>query len=88
MKLNDEQLEYLHTLWGVSIEDMRGLDAYRGWLNMGYCDTCTEYVESVFLCDDDGSVQYSFMTDGRLSGEGSFPVLTDEYEYDRSGYYS
>lgn len=88
MKLNDEQLAYLHTTWGVPIEDMRSLDAYRGWLNIGYCETCTDYVESVFLCDDDGYVQYSFMTDGRLLGEDSFPVLQDEYEYDRSDYYS
>ena len=88
MKLNDAQLKYVHEVWRIPINRMRDLDAYRGWLNIGYCETCTEYIESVFLCDDDGSVQYSFMTDGRLSGEDSFPVLTDEYEYDRSDYYS
>ena len=88
MKLNDEQLEYIRDEWRIPIRLMRPLDAYRGWLNIGYCETCTEYIESVFLCDDDGSVQYSFMTDGDLPGEDSFPVLQDEYEYDRSDYYS
>ena len=87
MKLNDSQLTYIHDNYRIPIDTMRSLDAYRGWLNIGYCETCSEYIESVFLCDD-GSVQYSFMTDGDLPGEDSFPVLTDEYEYDRSDYYS
>mgnify|MGYP007060317956 CR=1 FL=1 len=88
MKLNDAQLAYLHDGWRIPIDRMRPLDAYRGWVNIGSCARCPDYIESIILCDDDGRVQYSFMTDGDLPGEDSFPVLTDEDEYDRSDYYS
>ena len=83
MKLNDEQLEYIRDRWNTSVESMRQLDAYRGWINLGYCETCADYVKGVFLCDDDGSVQHIFTTDGRMPGEDSLPELPDEDEETR-----
>ena len=81
MKLNDAQLKYVHEVWRIPINRMRDLDAYRGWLNIGYCDTCSEYIDSVILFDDNGHAQYSLMTDGRLPDEDSLPDIPDEDEY-------
>lgn len=78
MKLNDEQLEYIRDRWNTPVESMRQLDAYRGWINIGYCETCSYYVDSVVLCDDDGCVQYTIPTDGDLPGEDSLPLMPDE----------
>ena len=76
MKLNDAQLKYIHDEWRVPIDRMRNLDAYRGWVNIGYYGT-SEYIESIILCDDYGNIQYRFMTDGDVPGEDSLPLLPD-----------
>lgn len=77
MKLNDEQLEYIHDEYRIPIDTMRNLDAYRGWVNIGYWESCSECIESIILCDDYGNIQYSFMAEGDLPGEDSLPWIDD-----------